>query len=263
LYRQLDVITGIDSITSAVQTPDRNTGKAVTEMAIASTSNTLKPIYSGFVRLKVGTARVMAWAIQALTNSYNEKDIEEHPYYAALGVSNLLAILTAGNFPPVIYGFDIDARPTDAEKQQMLAAAQQGLAGGKNGVPALTYSEYSFILRYLNSGKSIKYIEMWLAKKENEKAQMEFQKQQENIKAQGEEQRNLVEVQAQAEQNKIEWEKQKEIEVASVKAEEERKTLVLKYKKEKELALLEGSLRIQERDKEKNNKKATEKNKET
>jgi len=242
LYRQLDIITGIDAITSATSMPDRDTGKAVTEMAMASTSNTLKPIYSGFIRLKVSAAKVIVWQMQALTTSYGAKELNKHPYYHSLGYGNLLAIKSAGDFPPVIYGFKVEARATDSEKQQIMAAAQAGLAGGKNGVPALTFSEFSFIMRYLNTGKSIKYLELWLAQKEREREEKEAQRQKENIAAQGKEQKELVEVQAKAEQDKIMWEKEKNIEIERIKGEEERKTLLLKYENEKELTLLEASV---------------------
>lgn len=243
LYRQLDVITGIDGITSVTQQPNRDTGKAVTEMATAATSNTLKPIYNQFLYLKKSSAKVTAWQIQALVSDYSVKDLEDCPYFRSLGRANLVAIMTAGNYPPVVYGFIIEARATDNEKQRILETATAALQSGKNGIPAITYSEYSFILRFLNSGKSIKYLELWMAKKEQERAAEEQKRAEQNMKVQAEEQRKTDEQKAKNEQNKVGWEEGKELAIIAAKGSEERKTQTEKYILEEKL--LDKQMRLQ------------------
>ena len=244
LYRQLDVISGIDSITSATSQPTRDTGKAVTEMAMSSTSNTLKPIYDGFIFLKEGTSKIVAWQLQALTGAYTVKDIEQHPYYRVLGRSNLMALLAAGNFPPAIYGFNIEARASELEKQTILQAASAGLQSGKNGIPALTFSEYSFIVRYVSSGKSIKYMELWIAKKEQERTVAEQKRAQENIAAQGEQQRQTDA--AKVENKKIEGDIETQQELSMIKAKGEEDRLTQKEKFEGERSLLKDQLRLKQ-----------------
>ena len=243
LYRQLDVITGIDGITSVTQQPNRDTGKAVTEMAVSATSNTLKPIYNQFLYLKKASAKITAWQIQALVTSYSVKDLEDCPYFRALGRANLIAILTAGNFPPVVYGFIIEARATDGEKQRILETATAALQSGKNGIPAITYSEYSFILRFLNSGKSIKYLELWMAKKEQERAVAEQKRAEQNIKVQSEEQRKTDQQKSENEKNKVGWEQGKELAIIQAKGEQERATQTEKYILEEKL--LDKQMRLQ------------------
>ena len=230
LYHQLDVISGIDGITSANTTPSRDTGKAVSEMAIAATSNTLKPIYSGYIDLKERNAKCAGWMIAANLEAYD--DVKESPYFRAVGEGNLLAIKAASNFPPAVYGFRIEARLTEQQKQMMLAAAQAGLAGGKNGIPALTYSEYSFIVRHLTTGKSVKYIEMWMAKKEQERAIAEQKAAQEAQITQGKLTQELEQQKEESERALIQMQTEKELKIIAAKGEEERKTIREKYKYE-------------------------------
>jgi len=239
LYRQLDVITGIDGITSVTQQPNRDTGKAVTEMAVAATSNTLKGLYNNYIRIKEQTARVVAWQIQAMLTGYDISEIEECPYFKSLGRSNLSAIMTAGDYPPVVYGFSIEARATELEKERILEAAKVGLQSGKNGIPAITYSEYSFILRFLNSGKSIKYLELWMAKKEQERTQKEQKVAEQNIKIQAEEQRKTKQQDVQFKVMEINAEKERELAVVEAKGQQERLTLQEKYNYDLKLRRIE------------------------
>jgi hypothetical protein len=203
-------------------------------MAIAATSNVLKPIYSGYVSLKEDSARVVGWQVQAFLDAYD--NIEECPYYMAIGRANLLAIKTANSYPPVAYGFRIEARATEQEKAMVLQAAREGLAGGKNGIPALKFSEFSFIQRYLSTGRSVKYIELWMAKKEQEAEAMAAKRAEDAQRIQGEENRKQEEAKRASEQAKVKAELDKELAVIAKKGEEERKTLDVKYKYELQLA---------------------------
>lgn len=250
-YKQLDVISGIDALTSANVTPSRDTGKAVSEMAQAATSNVLKPIYTGYLTLREQSARCVAWMIHSFLDAYD--DLRECPYYKALGLSNLLAVKQASKDLPPDYGFVIENRPTQAEKQTIYEAAKAGLAGGKNGIPALTFSEYSFIIRYLNTGRSIKYIEIWMAKKEQE-AQMLQQKQAEQAqRIQGEENRKLEEAKQTTQADKIKLENEAQIQLERVKGEEERKTDDNRHKNEMELARMQIRLNLLQKNNTQNN----------
>lgn len=245
LYRQLDVVTGIDGITSSTSAPSRETGKAVSEMALASTSNTIKHIYNSFIRMKEKAAKISAWTGQAILSAYEDDELQDCPYYNALGYANLIAIKTAGGNTPPDYGFSMVARSNDVEKANILEAAKAALAGGKNGIPALTYSEYSFIVRYLGSGKSVKYLEVYIAKKEQERTAKEKQVAEDNMRIQAEENRKskesehalkMEEIQIQNQINESEArakaaaEAEKEIQVERVKGQETRLTEEVKHK---------------------------------
>ena len=239
LYQQLDIISGIDAITVANARPQQGQGKGVTEMAIASTADRLKPIYGGWLKMKEARSRCAVYTMQAIVYGYDE--LNDCPYYKVVGSGNLSAIKTAGPIPAVDYGFRLEARPTEAERREVFEAAKLGLAGGKNGIPALTYSEYLFVLRHITNGhgKSIKYIEVYLAKKEAEKEEqahkraMETQQLQiDGALKQKEEDRKAI-----VEKNKAE--QLKEIEVVKEKGTQERMTLDLKYKYDMQLKALE------------------------
>lgn len=228
-YQQLDIISGIDAMTSANVRPTERQGKAVTEIALASTGNTLKPIYSSYLRLKEARARCAAYTIQAIVYGYD--DLQDCPYYKVIGSGALAAIQAAGPLPAVDYGFRMEARPTEQERNEALAAAKAGLAGGKNGIPALTYSEYLFVLRHITNGvgKSIKFVEIYMAKKEAEKQQLAHQRSLETQKLQIDGAVQQKEVEKQANADKIKGEKDLQLEVTKEKGTQLRLTERLKH----------------------------------
>jgi len=227
LYKQLDIMTGLDSLTMANVTPNSGMGKGVTEMAVSATSNSLRPIYNGYLTLKLNADRVVLWETQAMLSAYTEKDVDSCPYYHALGKANMLALLAASTYPITVYGLSVEAQPNDFEKQSFLSAAQAALAGGKNGIPAITFSEYSFIVRYLNSKNSIKYLELWMAKKEQDRALKEQEIAQANSQFQAKKEQETAALKAQQEKELYTLKTDSELEVIKAKGEEDRKTLAL------------------------------------
>lgn len=227
LYKQLDIMTGLDSLSMANVTPNSGTGKGVSEMAVSATSNSLRPIYNGYLTLKLNADRVVVWETQAMLSAYSEKDIDKCPYYHALGKANILALLASSSYPITIYGLNVEAQPSNFEKQNFLSAAQAALAGGKNGIPAITFSEYSFIVRYLSSKNSIKYLELWMAKKEQDRALQQQQIAQQNSSLQAKKEQETAMLKAQQEKELADLKTQSEIEVIKAKGEEDRKTLAV------------------------------------
>lgn len=139
----------------------------------------------------------------------------------------MLALLASSTYPITVYGLDVEAQPSNFEKQSFLAAAQAALAGGKNGIPAITFSEYSFIVRYLSSKNSIKYLELWMAKKEQDRALQEQQASQANSQFQVKKEQETAALKAEQEKELFTLKTQSEIEVIQAKGEEDRKTLTV------------------------------------
>jgi hypothetical protein len=166
-YQQLDIITGLDSITTGTQAPKPDQGKAVTEMAVASTGNTLKPMYSGYLTIKEAQTRTATYFIQALSYLYRD-DLTQNPYFKVIGKTNLLAIITAGEYPPVAYGFSSKAVPSDSMRNEVIGAARDAMKVGKNGVPGITPSEYLFLVEHLDSYDGIAWARVFLARKEQQ-----------------------------------------------------------------------------------------------
>lgn len=228
-YQQLDVISGIDAITVANTRPTAAQGKAVTEIAISSTVDRLKPIYSGWLKIKRARSRCAAYTIQSIVYAYPK--LSDCPYYKILGSGNIAAIHAAGPYPAVDYGFRFEPRPTQLEREEVLMAAKAGLAGGKNGIPSLTYSEYMFILRHVLNGvgKSIKYIQIYIAKKEADRNAEAHQRALETQQLQAEGAINIKKEEQNTIAFKLEGEEKKEKAVATTKGEQERLTEELKH----------------------------------
>lgn len=232
LYKELDSISGLDGLTMANVDPSSNMRSSVAQLASSATANSLKNIYNGYLHLKKTSIEVVLWMVEAMMAAYKLNDLNENPYYHVLGKASLTALLTASKYPPVTFGLNVEESTSDFEKQEFLAAAKVALQGGKNGIPAITFSEYSFIVRYIDSKKSIKLLELWMAKKEreaalqqqkiaNENSMVQAKKEQETAEAKYKMQVDLENLQA---QNKL-----KEIQVTE---EEKRKTLALKMQME-------------------------------
>lgn len=226
-YSQLDKISGLDAISMANASPTSNTRKGVAEMASAATSNTLRPLYSGYLHLKINSAKVVMWQAVAMMSAYTIKDIDENPYFSALGRANLTALLTASKYPPTVYGLNPEAVTSDFEKQQFLASAQKALAGGKNGNAAISYSEYAFIVEYLNSKNSIKYLRLWMAKKEQER-RLEAQKiANENSILMAKKEQEVAQVKIQGEKELLDMQTQSKIQIIQAEVQGKKEILAL------------------------------------
>jgi hypothetical protein len=224
-FNSLRVITGIDDITVAGR-PINDQGKAVTELAVSATVNTLKPVYSGYLAIKESMALSSLLRIQALLLTD-----QESVYQDVIGESAVAALKAVGSKSPVQLGVHLVASPDDQLKQEVRAAAQSALAGGKNGVPALKYSEYLFVIESLNTSSGIAAARMYIAMKESEKEQQE---QQYAMRAQ---EKQSKEVQ---EQNR----QKAEQELVKIKADQEKDISVINEKTKGDLAVEEAKHRF-------------------
>jgi len=204
-YNNLRVITGIDDITVASR-PVNDQGKAVTELAVSATINTLKPVYAGYLSIKENTALSVVLKIQGLLLTGGESI-----YQDIIGESAVAALKAVGSKSPVQLGIHLIAAPDDQFKQEVRAAAQAALAGGKNGIPALKYSEYMFIIENLNTTSGISASRMYIAMKEAEREQEEKQFALQSQEKQSTEVQKQNQQKAQQEMAKLQAEKDKSI----------------------------------------------------
>lgn len=203
-YNNLRIATGIDDITSSLSTPTQQQGKAVTELAVSATGNTLKPVYAGYLSIKESMAQSALLRIQGLV--YSE---QESVYTDIIGEQAVEVLKSVGNKMPIQLGVHAYAAPDDMLKQEVRLAAQGAMAGGKNGIPALKYSEYLFIIESLNTMQSVNYARMYIAMKESQREQEERQFALDSQKAQAEGVMAQNEQKAQAEMMKLEKEKER------------------------------------------------------
>jgi hypothetical protein len=165
-YMEMERVTRIaDQATG--QSPRTEQGKAVTENTMATTSNTLKPMFKGWLSIKQNLASYNAVAIQSVIVS---ADGNNSPYYEILGPPKYIAIKAAGGLPAVYWGFSFEPQLDPTYKIKVLDAAAQALAVGKDGVPILTVSEYTFILKIVNKGGSLDEVMAWIKYREEQSA---------------------------------------------------------------------------------------------
>lgn len=199
IYTQLSEVTGVDRLSAVSKSPTADQGVGVTELAVSATSNTLRPIYTGYVTIKENQSRCDAMMLQAVIQTPEGEEV----YKKIIGSSMVDAIKVAGNYPPAEWGFKIIAQPDDAMKNEVRQAAMGAMAGGKNGIPALTYSDYLFIVEHLNTGAGIKYARAFIAYKEGERDKQASQMAQANVQNQTQSQMQLEQLKIKSELLKI------------------------------------------------------------
>lgn len=220
LYRQLDIITGIDPISSASKAPNTKTGLGVSEMAQASTSNTLKPIFLGFVSIQESQTMAAVALIQSIVSGFDVKSINKCPYSKIIGPAFCLSILSAMDFPPAEYGFQVKAKANALMIQDVRNAAAEAL---KNKV--LKTSDYLFIIEHLETNDMIKYARMYIGHRE---AIYEKMLAEQNLKHAQEQNKGAIEAKKLEQENmikKFEAQEKMEINVVKEKGTQERLTL--------------------------------------
>lgn len=232
-YQQLMEITGIDRLSANSQSPTRDQGKYVTEVAVAATNNTLRSVYACHLSMKEQLARGIALRIQAVVLGRDDTKYEK-----IIGDAAVEALRAGGHTPPVALGVHLIATPDEVMKNTVREAAMAALAGGKNGIPALTYSEYLFIIEQLNTNAGISYARVYIARKEAEAQMRQQMESEQNQKLLSQETMKQNEQKAQFEQIKTNLEKQKELDILTLKGELDIKLENVKHEnKMKELEL--------------------------
>jgi|GEM_PF-3492275 len=228
-YRELERITGISDFSTG-RSPVSEQGLGVTQIALATTNNTLRPIYTGYITIKENAAKYAAIKIQSVI--INAKG-EECPYYNILGPAKFNAIKSAGGFPPVYWGIEISAKLDSLTKQAILEAARSALAVGKDGVPILTYSEYIFIVEKINTSENLADVRAWIQYKEQQAEIRSFQRAQATQTMIGEQTRATNEQKA-----------QEEIAKTAIEAKKSKEEKELDHRLETETKLLDHFLKI-------------------
>ena len=160
---QLDVnlklienVTGFNPLTMGTVNP--NNPVSTSEMAASATSDTLRPILTGVLSVKENMAKNVVLTIQLLLQY--DKDAQK-TYSEIIGQRGIkLMQIAEGN--AVKYGINLEARPSDQEKRDLLESAKIALQSGRNGQPGITEADYFAITGVLNSGGSLRLAEMWL-----------------------------------------------------------------------------------------------------
>ena len=169
--------TGINPIALG-STPAPRTGKAVTEMAVGSSSTLTKPIIDACLVVKNRIAN----AIAPIILSYIQNDKRSSDYYTDVIGKDSVNIIKQASKYPIKYGIKLESQPTDEQVQMIRQYLQQGLALGRDGVSGLRVPEAMYIEQLIANGTNLKQIWMFTSmlvdKAEIKKQQMAMQAQQ-------------------------------------------------------------------------------------
>ncbi len=226
--------TGINEAIDATM-PNPETPVATSEIAVSAANNALNYFYSGYEFLKEETVKSMAlrWQIVARYG-----DIKAH--FPALGKTtmNTLRLTSAISFSE--YAIKIEMKPTEEQRQRIMNMAMQSTIARKQGGVGISTSDYMFIDRMLESGGNIKYVQMYLAwREEQESIKMEEQK----AASSQQQSESLLALEDKKHANALELigaQTQKDSEIDNVKSLNRSKESDNRYKNESELKTLIG-----------------------
>jgi len=204
-------IIGFNEV-SAGSTPNPETGKAQSEMALSATNNALQPLFVAYSSVLERTARSCIQRLQD-TSKHGVKG-----YEAALGSVNLAVL---GSFPDLSlwdFGIIVSSMPNDQEiailEQMIMAELTVRSQGGAGGITFSDYLTIKDIMKY-----NIKKAARVLDQRKKRQAAEDAKIQQSNSQANSE-------MQAQASQQAMtmafEFEKQKMMMSEQLKAEREK-----------------------------------------
>ena len=160
-FMELGRVTGISPNALAQVAPEQGLG--VTQINLATTSNTLKPILIGWRTIKQNAGIYCANKIQSVILN---RPKSQCPYYELLGASAYSAIKTMSKNPPASWGCFIKATLDPATKKALLDAAAAGLQVGQNGIAILSYSDFLFIVDKIENGGNVAAIRAFIAYRE-------------------------------------------------------------------------------------------------
>lgn len=230
-------LTGINQIADA-STPNPEQSVGGSELAVAATNNALRPIYSGYIRLKEFTSRKCALRIQLLVK-HDKKAYEGYiPVVGRVGVKTLSI---GADDIDANYFIKIEARPTELQKQEIRKAAIAAMQPSRDGHSAIEYPDYLLINRALDDG-NMKFAEGYLSWKSSKSKKESLAKEKAMMEGNKEMAENTARVKGEEERKKLEGELTLKKQLEITKGEEERKTEALKHDNRMKELVLEKSL---------------------
>ncbi len=224
-------ITGInEAVDSSMPNPEIAVGN--TEVAIAAANNVLNYFYSGYEFLKEESAKNMALRWQIVSRY---KEMTGH--YPALGKNTMNVIRITKDLSYAEYGLKIEMRPTEAQRARVLQAANMSLQARKQGGIGISMSDYVFIENTIEGGGNLKYVQMYLAWREEQEYDKAEQSKQAAIEQQGQQIMAQQQASREADMEMVGAEAQGDIAVETAKSELRQGESDNKYKND---AILEG-----------------------
>ena len=211
----IENLTGLNPL--SMGTVDNNAPVKTSEIAVQSTSDTLRPIITGSLSLKECMAKNVVLTIQLLL----QFDEDAQATYSEIIGKRGIEVMQIAEGNAVKYGIALEARPTQQEKADLLESAKMALQSGRNGQPGITEADYFAITNILNYDGSLRLAEMWLESSIRKNKENAAKQAQANAQAQ-------TQGQMQMEQMKLQLETQAKLALEQEKGKQERETLTTK-----------------------------------
>jgi len=224
-YGDIERIVGFANVAMG-QSPKPEQGLGVTQISLATTNSTLRPIYSAHIAIKEYATWIACLKVQTHINNATG---EESPYFDILGPAKFNAIKSAGDYPPVTWGMMTMAKLDQATINQILATMQKAMGVGKDGIPVIRGSEYIQVVDQLNGNANLPDIMAFLAYKEQQAEMQSFQRQQAAMNTQGENNAKNEEVKSKNELAQIKAKSDAEKELEILKEQLKEKELILTH----------------------------------
>lgn len=158
-FQMVEYITGINPI-SMGQTADVNAPVTTSQMSMAATSNVLRPLIDGYMRMKQGVAENLArWIVMLVRGN----EFSRQAYTEVIGEYGVQALITASKAESA-YGFRLIARPNDLEKQYILQNIERSTTPGANGVTLISPDDGDTLINMVASETPIKTIQYFFKK---------------------------------------------------------------------------------------------------
>ena len=175
IYKWSSTLTGMDMLTMNASSPTSEQTATFMKLSTSATRDSLKHIYTGWLSIWERSSMNLAIIIsQLIVNN----DDETRGYYGIISDYMINSIKDMGKISPIELGIQVIAMPTQDELNKIMEAANQAVMGGKNGIPAITFSENLFIFDRLKYGAPVKEIIAYIAYKESQRNKMEQEKSQ-------------------------------------------------------------------------------------
>ena len=230
-------LTGINQIADA-SNPDPNQSVGGAEMAIVATNNALKPLYSGYVRLKEQTAKSCAMRIQLLVR-HDKKAYEG--YLPVVGGAGVKILSVGTRVIDADWSIRIQAKPTQQRKQMILEAAMKAMQPDRDGFTGIEESDFMMIERLLEAGNE-KLAEVMLNYRSKKNKDRQLQVQRENMELDGKREQESARVKSQLARDEEVHKTDQEIRKETAKADLELRNEKEKHQWKMEEITLEKSL---------------------
>jgi hypothetical protein len=231
-------LTGINQIADA-SSPDPNQSVGGSELAIAATSKALKPIYSGYIRLKELVARSCSIRIQNIVRNDPESYNVYVPVVGAAGVK--LLEYDAENID-VDYHIKIQARPTEKRKEVILQAAMAAMQPDREGYVGIEYPEFLMVERFLEDG-NLKYAEYFLGYRSQKNKERQVKLQRENMQLDAQNAQETAKTKGDQDRQTKSFETDETIRLETVKADLEDRNNQREHERKMQLSVLEGNMK--------------------